>query len=478
MFKTLQSLWPKDRDLPDRAFVIEMRTRIFDGTIYDILPHAFHDEKNEAGEYVPLRQRRPSARYNLCRVVVDDSVSLLFSEGHFPEIEHDDKATREALQKLVKECCLDEAMIDAATRGSVGSVAIFFRVIEGRVFFDVANTQYLTPQWNPKAPDTLLRVVEQYKVKGKALRQAGYNIDKDKDTADFWLRTDWDASAEIAYVPIEVKRDEEPVWRRDDSRSVEHRLGFVPVVWVKNLPGGDEIDGACTFPPDVIDTAIEIDYLLSQNGSGLKYTMDPTLIIKEPAVGNDGQMIKSPGNAIVVGADGDAKMLEINGTASDALINFVRFLRELALEGAHGNRANADKLSAAQSGRAMELMNQALIWLADRLRINYGERALRELLQMIVRAGDKIPLKYRDGSEVGKLAQKAEIVLRWPAWYQPTAQDAQNKAETLRTHTDAGHMSRETAVKAIAADYDIEDVPGELTKIEKEEAARNAAAQK
>src|SRR5574340_1121950 len=81
-------------------------------------------------------------------------------------------------------------------------------------------------------------------------------------------------------------------------------------------------------------------------------------------------------------------------------------------------------------------------------------------------------------AEVGKLAQKAEIVLRWPAWYQPTAQDAQNKAETLRTHTDAGHMSRETAVKAIAADYDIEDVPGELTKIEKEEAARNAAAQK
>lgn len=478
MFKTLQSTWPKDGDLPERSYRIGILARVLDGTIYDMLPNAFHDEKNEADEYVPLRQRRPCARYNLCRVVVDDSVSLLFSEGHFPEVEHDDKTTKDALQKLVKECRLNELMIDSATRGSVGSVAIFFRVIEGRVFLASKGTQYLTPDWNPKVPDTLAKVVEQYKVKGCALKDAGYTIGDDDLAADFWLRTEWDANAERAFLPVKVSKTEEPKFTKDDARSVEHKLGFVPVVWVKNLPGGDEIDGSCTFQNDVIDTSIEIDYLLSQNGRGLKYTMDPTLIIKEPAMGNNGEMIKGAGNAIVVSKDGDAKMLEINGTASDALINFVRFLRELALEGAHGNRANADKLSAAQSGRAMELMNQALIWLADKLRIAYGEGALRELLMMMVKASDKLPLKYKNGSPVGKLEQKGEIVLRWPSWYQPTAQDAENKANTLRTHTDAGHMSRETAVKAIAADYDIEDVRAEITAIEKEEAARNAEAQK
>jgi hypothetical protein len=57
-------------------------------------------------------------------------------------------------------------------------------------------------------------------------------------------------------------------------------------------------------------------------------------------------------------------------------MDWVKGLREIALEGAGGSRANADKLSAAQSGRAMELMNQALIWLADKLRISYGEGAL------------------------------------------------------------------------------------------------------
>jgi hypothetical protein len=50
----------------------------------------------------------------------------------------------------------------------------------------------------------------------------------------------------------------------------------------------------------------------------------------------------------------------------------VRVLREAALEAMHGNRTMADKLSASQSGRAMELMYQALVWLAGHLRHSYG----------------------------------------------------------------------------------------------------------
>ncbi len=44
----------------------------------------FMRREAQAGEYIPLRLRRPSVRYPLCRTVVEDSVSLLFSEGHFP----------------------------------------------------------------------------------------------------------------------------------------------------------------------------------------------------------------------------------------------------------------------------------------------------------------------------------------------------------------------------------------------------------
>ena len=40
-------------------------------------------------------------------------------------------------------------MVEAALRGSVGSVAILMRVLRGRVFLDVFDTAFLTPEWGP-----------------------------------------------------------------------------------------------------------------------------------------------------------------------------------------------------------------------------------------------------------------------------------------------------------------------------------------
>ena len=37
-----------------------------------------------------------------------------------------------------------------------------------------------------------------------------------------------------------------------------------------------------------------------------------------------------------------------------------------------------------------------------------------------------------------------------------------NKATTLKTHAEAGHMSQETAVKSLASDYDIDDPEAEV----------------
>ena len=470
MFKTIKSKITRDTDFPQRQFDIDVLTRVIKGKLYEHIQHPFNQEKIDGiGEYIPIRERRPSVRYALCKVVVDDSVSLLFSEGHFPSVECVDEATRLALSDIIKESRLNEIMIEAATVGSVGSVAILMRILSNRLFFSVFNTQYLTPIWKADEPDTLEKVVEKYKVKGAVLKGMGYAIAEDDETVDFWFSREWDAVAETWMLPwkVSAKSVEESTPQPDPKNTVQHNLGFVPIVWVKNMPGGDDIDGACTFPPEAIDTQIEIDYQLSQNGRGLKYAMDPTLLIKEPAMGDDGTMVKGGGNAIVVNADGDAKMLEINGTASAAVIEYVRALRELALESAHGNRANADKLSAAQSGRAMELMNQSLIWLADKLRISYGEGALLSLLRMIVTASAKMKIKVKR-KEIGDLSQGDDLSLRWPHWYAPTYADKQSEALTLGTLRDKALLSQETAVKTLAPGYDIADPADELAKIKAE----------
>jgi hypothetical protein len=122
-------------------------------------------------------------------------------------------------------------------------------------------------------------------------------------------------------------------------------------------------------------------------------------------------------------------------------------------------------------------MNQALIWLADRLRITYGEGALRNLVTMMAAASAKFPLVIGD-QDKAIITLTKPLTLKWPRWYAPTATDRQANANTLKTHIDSGVMSEQTATTSIADDYDIEDVDAERKQIEAERqlAIENQAA--
>ncbi len=461
MFSTICELVPRDRDFAERAWTLGVLRRVLDGTIYDVLPYEFHQERSGGGEYIPVRERRPSVRYALARVVVEDSVALLFSEGHFPVIESPDSDVRNALAAIVRDARLNAVMTEAGLRGSVGSVALFMRIRNRRVFVDVADTDFLTPVWDPQEPDKLLRVTERVKVVGWELAEQGYDID-DVDALYWFVRT-WDAQEESWFLPARV--GSQAALLRDHDRSISHRLGFVPVVWIRNLPGGKAPDGACTFRA-AVETGIEIDYQLSQAGRGLKYSSDPTLLIREPA-GLDGTMVRGAANALVVSEKGDAKLLEIGGTASQAVIDYVRTLRELALESVHGNRVDASRLTAPSSGRAIEMMNQGLLWLADNLRISYGD-GLMSLARMILRAARIYPLAL-EGLVLPLMDADAQINLRWPDWYPVDSLDRQRAAETLNSLVAAKQISRETAMHVLGPMYGIEDGIAELARIKAEE---------
>ena len=185
MFQTICDLIPYDADYSPRTRTLDILQRTLDGTLYDVLPYQFHEERSGSGEYIPLRSRRPSVRYSLCRIVVEDSVALLFSEGHFPRIDSPDRYIRAVLADVAKEARLNQLMTDAAIRGSVGSVAILMRVLRGRIFFNILDTTYLTPRWDPEEPDTLATVSERYKVRGSILAVAGYEVDDPE--ADCWF---------------------------------------------------------------------------------------------------------------------------------------------------------------------------------------------------------------------------------------------------------------------------------------------------
>jgi hypothetical protein len=67
-------------------------------------------------------------------------------------------------------------MAEAALRGSIGSVAVLMRVLRGRVFWSVLDTLFLTPDYDPEAPGTLLRVTERYKIRHRRRQVAARSL--------------------------------------------------------------------------------------------------------------------------------------------------------------------------------------------------------------------------------------------------------------------------------------------------------------
>ncbi|MFS8368586.1 portal protein, partial [Acetobacter oryzifermentans] len=285
-----------------------------DGTMYDALPYPFSEEWNN-NEYIPLSQRRPSVRSHLCAVVVEDAASLTFGETHWPTLKCENSDTADALSRITRECQLPAVLMEAVLKGSIGSVAVLVEAVGGALSVSVLDTPYLEPEWDAKGD--LARVVSQYLIKGHQVRALGYDVSDGSDGIDYWYRREWTRTASSVYKPWPASSDANP--EIDAERSgPPHGLGFVPIVWVRNLaPPSNDPDGVCTFER-AIDTVIEGDYQLSQVGRGLKYCSDPKLVITGvggDTSGGDGAPASEGGSAtaIVLPEKASAKMLEING---------------------------------------------------------------------------------------------------------------------------------------------------------------------
>ena len=162
----------------------------------------------------------------------------------------------------------------------------------------------------------------------------------------------------------------------------------------------------------------------------------------------------------------DAKLLEIGGEAARTVLEHTRELRAIALEAIHGNRAHADKLSAATSGRSIELMMGSLIWLVDRLRLTYGEGGLLSLLRMTVAASQVIDGGLEIGGKAVKLDDE-DLELRWPPWMPPMPQDLLVTAQAVVTAYAGGVISLEAELKLIQ----------DAAAVKQQQAEASAAAQ-
>lgn len=456
-----------DKDFSEREALLFIYKKVYNRSLYDNLApwNMEYNGGQNSGEYIPLARRRPSVIYGIPKIIVNESVSMLFGDSHFPLLRGKEQNQTDLLDYISRQCDLKSKMLSAAKKGSIGSVCIVVKVLNRKFFLDVLETVHLTPVFDEQEPCKLINLIEKVKVTGDVLMSRGYDIEEKDKNAHFYLIREWNETEEIYFLPYKVdkEKDKEFMPSKDAKRSVEHELGFVPAVWIKNTEECHKIDGECTFEP-IIDLCVEIDYQLSQLGRLLKYNSDPTLVIKDPSQLSDQQLIKGIG-PITLGENGDAWMLEMTSGSTNAVIDYVRCLREFALETVRGNRANPDKLSAIHSGKALQMLNANLIGFVEDLRIAYGENGIKCILNIMIAILNSGKFDVEVGKYMGVTFDTAEdITLEWKDWYPPTPQDDLQEAQALQTYVSIGILSREGALKTVAEKFNVIDIKKELTQ--------------
>lgn len=471
-FKELRDRWVQADKYPkgtsDRFIDLDCREKLLNDTLFDILQFPFSKEENGPNNYIDLLERRPAVIYNLAKVIVNHTSALTFGEAHAPAVRiadtdaQDDPKnivkTHETFEQVIETLELDAVMLEAMRRGSVGSAAIVLRRLpDGTPWLDIIDGKYCTPFFDPADPRELLHLDQIYSVTAEDLRLSGYTERYDPDKI-YFIKVTYTKDLRLVSLPLEQKKyeklgEKDPddatgqrtiAWQRDEARTYDNDFSFMGVWWIKNLEGRGRLDGECTFEA-IKDITIEISYILSQIGRGYRYTADPLMVItdgalattidplggSDPDMGDGSQaMIKSPARAIRLPSGASADLLEIAADGLKGAGEHVRMLREYGLEVLSGMKSESKDEGGTQSGRALHLMHQALVWLVERFRTSYGTRAFLPVLRGVFRALQEGDLLIA-GVDTSVLDPDQPLRLMWPPWTAPSGEDLKAELEAL-----------------------------------------------
>jgi hypothetical protein len=475
-----------------RYIRLEALGRMLDGTFYDELRYSFDTEKVSGKKYIPLRERRPSVDFNLAYEITQDTQAELFGDEQFPAIhvvrtDDVDQAATTALGELVAATGLDEAVFGAYEEGVVGSVAVVVHPSDdGSPFFELLPGKWCEPIYRSEFSRELVGLVVTYPITREAAEEASPGVVKDKDNADlwYWFRYVVGPSSFSYYRPMAASRFARLGEIVDGERIafvLEHEephafAGRTPVVFAKNLGGRQrDVDGPALWWP-VRNICVEIDYTLSQAGRGLRYTADPMLFVRrgemdggeddDPAgferpAGNtatqtadDGSMVRGATQVLVgTGRYADAKLLETSAAGISEEREFAKDLRELALEILGGQKARAEHLRAAASGKALDKGLKPLRRVVRRQRRPYGNGVLLALVDLVLFGYTVGAFSARASDvDVAAIPLDATRVLNWPNDETLQAQDLLYHVEalTLAAGGSMQHPKQLIEPKAIA----------------------------
>jgi hypothetical protein len=366
-----------------------------------------------AAWYIPLRARRPSSPYRLPRVVVNAFTNLIFGEDRFPliRIQGADDA-QDYTQALARAASLPAKMIRARNLGgATGTGVLSWAYVNGKPRVEVHNAKNMyVHSWEDRELLIPKHCTECY-----LYPEDVWDSSKKRYVRKlFWYRRDWTPNADILFNTVEFKNGEDPVdaWRPDFDRSVEHKDGLTHVVWIQNIPS-EEIDGLPDYE-GLYESFDSMDLVLSVITRGATLNLDPTLKLKvDPDLINRMGIKKGSDNALVVGPDGDAEYLELQGTSIEAGLKLFEAKRRAALEVAQCIIPDPNEVAGqGVSSVALKVIYAPMLGKCDMLREQYGsgmKRLLDDMLAVARLAPTKLITIYHENGQKEEVPAEVKL---------------------------------------------------------------------
>lgn len=448
-----------------RSEMLDTYDAYFEGRQYD---HLTDWEKAHCqDDYVPVRKRKPRVIINYVKRIANTFSSKLLSSEQFPKFSIDGPPDDEAtildnlfLNAVVEAIPFEKVGPELGRRMALsGSCLLRYFITENASpVFEVYRANHCYPVLDKEGNIEEVRIQYTYKDQD--------DIDPStKSPKEKWFRLELGKARDILYDNPEYKSDATPNFEPVDV--VEHGLGFIQAEWFRTTESAVEIDGDSLIGKDTLSMIDAQNYSLSQSDQAISYGQEPQLTFRGMLESELEHLAKTSEKAWNLGREGEASFLEpnLNGpvVAREQRDRIRLALQDVTRVILH----DPDRMNGVQSGKALEILNQPLVDLITEVRPLVAAR-LKSLvikfmytLLILKDRGQPIPINIPDGYAPSSL----KIEVKWPKVFKPTMADLRDKIGIAATATNANIVSRETAIRWVAKDFDIEDVALEMERI-------------
>lgn len=423
------------------------------------------EQKEDAfGCAVPRNKRQPKIKYAFARNLASRVGAKIVGEKVFPAFNIiDNPDDQEFIRSVVKVSRLRAYLVEPIRRAiNTGSVFVRFKIVHGKYQIKWWHSKYCYPTFQEN--DELQSVVIKYV----------YDDPNEKDSNGHplkrWYKLELGTEKEILFDnPVyDPEADEEPEFQVVSE--VEHGMGFVQGEWFTTSENQDEDDGYGLIS-DILDFIDELNYSVSASSRAVDYNQDPQLILNGVDEDEITNLLKSVTKSWNMGREGKAQYLEskldgvkVAGELRDKVVQGISDISRAVI-------LNPEKMvAAAQSARAMEVLNEPLLDLVNELRTSFEVHIKNLVLKMALATliaksmGIDIPIDIPEGYHPTSL----DLELKWPKVFRETLEDQQKTIAIATSAAAANIISRRTATKFVSEVFDIEDVDAETAEIDEQ----------